>query len=147
MSKGLKVLYIEDNPDDVLLLEHVLKRMNRLNLFEIVTDPGIALETLTTDPAGFKLVITDSRLPGMNGLDVVQALKANPDTNHLPCIVLTAMLSDDEIALAYKAGAAAVFLKPNEISDFSDLVRQIISYWETAIPPLSATPARTSAVH
>jgi signal transduction histidine kinase/CheY-like chemotaxis protein len=116
--QGLRVLIVEDNPT------------NRTILHEQVTSWGIhdgmaengtqALELLraaAAQGAPYHLALVDMKMPGMDGLELAQAIKAEPAVPGLPVIMLSSMLSPGETASAREAGIAAHLTKPVRQAD------------------------------
>ncbi len=106
-----KILYVEDNDDNVYMLSRRLKRKG----FEVIVagdgEQGVAMAR-TEAPA---LILMDLSLPVLNGWEATQRLKASPDTAGIPIIALSAhaMASDREKALA--AGCDDFDTKPVEL--------------------------------
>ena len=106
-----KILYVEDNDDNVYMLSRRLKRKG----FEVIVagdgEQGMAMAR-TEAPA---LILMDLSLPVLNGWEATQRLKASPDTAGIPIIALSAhaMASDREKALA--AGCDDFDTKPVEL--------------------------------
>ena len=109
------VLYIEDNPTNVLLVEGLLATWPQVEL-AVATDgtSGIARAAeLQPD-----LVLLDMQLPDMGGLQVLEALRADPRTSRLRVVVLSASAMPDEMRAARAAGAVDYWTKPIEIVPF-----------------------------
>jgi CheY-like chemotaxis protein len=73
-------------------------------------------------------VLLDINLPGMNGLDVLQKLRANPLTNDVPVIVLSAHVMEDDILGAMQAGANAFVPKPIDFPTLLDTLSRVIKH-------------------
>ena len=108
----MKLLYVEDNDDNIYMLERRLKRAG----FDVVIArdgaQGVAM-ALAEQPA---LILMDMGLPVLDGSEATRQIKAAPETKHIPVIALTAnaMTGDKEKALA--AGCDDFDTKPVELS-------------------------------
>ena len=108
----MKILYVEDNDDNIYMLERRLKRAG----FDVVIArdgaQGVAM-ALAEHPA---LILMDMGLPVLDGWEATRQIKAAPETKHIPVIALTsnAMTGDKEKALA--AGCDDFDTKPVELS-------------------------------
>jgi len=107
----MKILYVEDNDDNIYMLERRLKRAG----FDVVIArdgaQGVAM-ALAEQPA---LILMDLGLPVLDGSEATRQIKAAPETKHIPVIALTsnAMTGDREKALA--AGCDDFDTKPVEL--------------------------------
>ncbi|MBN2355390.1 response regulator [candidate division KSB1 bacterium] len=119
-DKSIKVLIIEDSPEQAHLMELILQRQGQKFDSEIVHDPEIALNILAKDQ--FDAVILDYSLPKMNGLQVLQHIKKS--RNPVPIIMVTGQ-GDERIAVeAMRQGVYDYLVKTK---DFLDLLPRVIS--------------------
>jgi DNA-binding response OmpR family regulator len=81
------------------------------------------------DPLLPSLVLLDLRLPNVDGLDVLRAIRAHATWRNMPVIVLTTSSEGDDVARAYALGANSYIVKPVESHAFHDAVRAIERYW------------------
>ncbi len=79
------------------------------------------IENMTPD-----MVLVDIHMPGMDGLTFLSILKALPDYSELPAVVVSGHLSDDDQAIALKAGADRFLEKPLTTEDLLNLVRDYL---------------------
>jgi len=117
------VLYIEDNPVNVLLVEEMLRPWPAVQ-FVVAEDgeSGIRLATeLRPD-----VVLLDMQLPDMTGLEVLKALKQDPTTQGLCVVALSASAMSDEVQLAAEAGAKDYWTKPVDVTAFRDGMRVLL---------------------
>ena len=116
------VLYIEDNPVNVLIIEQLLSRWPQVTLAQADDGAtGIALaQRLQPD-----LILLDMRLPDMSGLDVLQRLKAGP-VRSSPVVALSASAMPDEVAAARAAGAIDYWTKPFDFDRFTAEVERLL---------------------
>jgi nitrogen regulation protein NR(I) len=143
MSNHSKVLLIEDDPAIVVTLRRVLTEEG--HQVEIETRGDSGLDRARTDP--FDVVITDMKLPGLNGLDLVRQLRtARP---RLPIILITAHGTTETAIEATKSGAYDYLLKPFEMPELIELVERAVTNSRLMSEPVELggqTAARTALV-
>ena len=136
MKKYISILLVEDNPDDVELTVHALKKNNIANPIAIVRDGQEALDYLLYQGkyAGGDhdlphLILLDLKLPKVSGLEVLKRLRADERTKLLPIVVLTSSDEEKDLIQSYKLGANSYVRKPVDFSQFAEAVRQLGLYW------------------
>jgi two-component system, response regulator len=135
MAESLRILLVEDNPDDAALTERAL-RQTRARL-EVASDAKEALEYLFEDANDApRLVLLDLGLPDANGLEVLRRIRADDRTRLIPVVILTSSMAPDDVGLCYRDGANSFVRKPIEFDRFVDVLRQTVAYWlEVSEPP------------
>ena len=136
-TRPMEVLLVEDNPHDVELTLHALKKNNVANPIEVVRDGAEALDFFfcTGAFAGRdssvmpKVVLLDLKLPKVNGLEVLRRIKADERTNKIPIVVLTSSREDRDIHECYELGVNSYIVKPVDFSQFTEAVRHLGLYW------------------
>ncbi|WP_425261265.1 PAS domain-containing protein [Rubrivivax sp. RP6-9] len=116
-AQRAQLLYIEDNPVNALLVQELL-----------AARPGVALEIATDGASGVAraqalqptLILVDMQLPDMDGHAVLQALRADPRTADIRCVVLSANATPADVAAARAAGFVDYWTKPIEFTHFLD---------------------------
>ncbi|MDR1163187.1 MAG: chemotaxis response regulator CheY [Candidatus Accumulibacter sp.] len=109
LDPNLKILVVDDFPTMRRFIRNLLKELGFSNVDE--ADDGIsALQKLKIKD--FELVLTDWNMPNMDGLQLLQAIRANEDFARLPVIMLTAEAKRDNIIAAAQAGASGYIVKP-----------------------------------
>lgn len=132
-----KILLADDNPDDVFLTKRALKKNNIANEVVVVEDGQEALDYLfgagkytgrnTNDKP--VVMLLDLKMPGMNGLEVLQKIRAKTLTQYLPVVILTASKEDADIINSYKLGCNAYVRKPVDFNQFAEAVKQLGLFW------------------
>lgn len=136
-EQELQILLVEDNPDDAELTMDALKGCCLVNQVHWVKDGAEALEFLlgrdgkssAAEKLRLKLVLLDLRLPRVDGLDVLRALRADERTRHLPVVVLTSSHEEVDVVRAYDLGANSYMVKPVESEAFMKSVAELGLYW------------------
>lgn len=121
MSKG-RILIIEDEANIVESLDFILRRAGFE--VEVATDGAKALDRVRRERFG--AIILDVMLPGMNGFDVLRAIRADRALAALPVIVLTAKGQANDRKMAEAIGASAFITKPFSNADIVDQVRALV---------------------
>ncbi len=141
------ILLVEDTPDDAELTIMSLKRSGLLNEVVLAEDGVEALDYLFGEgryarrnsqetPA---LILLDIKMPRLDGIEVLQRLRADERTRLLPVVMLTTSTEDTDLARAYEAGANAYVRKPVSLVEFQEAVRQLGLFWIlTNEPPKKA---------
>jgi two-component system response regulator len=129
------ILLVEDNPDDRALTLRALQKNQILNPVLIAQDGVEALEILLGGAAGSAagptpaLVLLDLKLPKIDGLEVLKAVRGDPRTRLMPVVVLTSSKEEQDLVASYRLGANSYIRKPVEFTKFVDAVRQLGLYW------------------
>lgn len=131
------ILLVEDNPDDEELALRALRQHAIANNVVVVRDGVEALDYLFAQGvhAGREanglpvVVLLDLKLPKLNGLEVLQRLRANPLTRRLPVVVLTSSSEEEDIVASYDNGANSYVRKPVSFTEFTEAVKQLGVYW------------------
>ncbi len=136
-SESKLVLLIEDNIDDERLTLRALRKNNIMNEVVIAVDGQQAIDYLfgSGDYAGRDMsvmpavVILDLKLPKLSGLEVLQRIRSNAATMHVPVVILTSSEDFSQVDESYRLGANSFIQKPVDPSDFSEMVLQVAMYW------------------
>jgi two-component system, response regulator len=150
----VEILLVEDNPDDVELALHALRRENLSNQIHVVRDGEEALDFVFCrnannqrrfeDPP--KVVLLDLKLPKVDGLEVLRAMKGDPRTKSIPVVVLTSSKEEKDLIESYQLGANSYIQKPVDIDQFRDTIKQLGLYWMVVnVAPPRELPAKPEA--
>jgi CheY-like chemotaxis protein len=131
------LLLVEDREEDAELAILALEKHKLLNNIKWVKDGQEALDFLFcegayADRAGSphpKLVLLDIKMPKINGLEVLQAVRNNPSTKTIPIVALTTSREQNDRLEAYNLGANSYIVKPVAFENFSECVRELGFYW------------------
>jgi two-component system, response regulator len=131
------ILFVEDNRDDEELTLRALGKANISNRVVVARDGVEALDYVfkrgqhANRPAGEEpqIVLLDLKLPKVDGLEVLRALRANEDTKLLPVVILTSSIEERDLVDGYGLGANSYIRKPVDFTQFLDAVRQLGLYW------------------
>lgn len=138
MSESDKViLLVEDNADDATLTLRAFKRSHLMNPIAVARDGIEALDFLFgrgahAERAGGPLptlVILDLKLPKLDGLGVLKAIRADPITQFLPVVILTSSKEEQDLISGYALGANSYVRKPVDFVEFLDAVKVLGIFW------------------
>ena len=133
----LEILLVEDNPNDIELALHALKKHNLANRIQVVRDGAEALDFLFARGAFShrdinqipRVVLLDLKLPKVDGLEVLRQIKGDPRTRKIPVVVLTSSREERDVVESYSLGVNSYILKPVDFQQFTEAVRTIGLYW------------------
>jgi CheY-like chemotaxis protein len=131
------VLLVEDNPDDQELIRMALEESRILNELVVLNDGAQALDYLFGAGAYVgrdvsdtpQVVLLDLKLPKVNGLEVLEHLRADSYTALIPVVILTSSSEEEDILASYKLGANSYVRKPVDFNHFAEAIKQLGLYW------------------
>jgi len=137
MPREVEILLVEDNPSDLELAMHALQKYNLANNIEIKRDGAEALDFIFCQGKYIerdiektpKIILLDLKLPKVDGLEVLNKIKSNPQTHNIPVVVMTSSNQERDIVESYELGVNSYIVKPVDFEQFADAVRNIGFYW------------------
>ena len=140
----VEILLVEDNPTDAELTLRALRRNNLSNNVVWVKDGAEALDFLYTRGAYAtrkngtpKLILLDLKLPKIDGIEVLRALKSDEKTKVIPVVMLTSSQEERDLVESYRLGVNSYIVKPVDFEKFLETVSKVGFYWSlmNKIPP------------
>ena len=133
----VELLLVEDNPNDVELTLRALKKNNLANRVVVVNDGEEALNfifargtySVRTVENVPKVILLDLKLPKVDGLEVLRAVKGDPRTRVIPVVVLTSSKEEKDIIESYRLGVNSYIVKPVDFDKFVEAIRNLGLYW------------------
>ncbi|MDO8463877.1 MAG: response regulator, partial [Gallionella sp.] len=124
------LLYVEDNPANLKLVEQI-----------IVRHPDISLLTAVNGNSGIEIarnkqpdvILMDINLPGINGFEALEILRASPDTAHIPVIAISANAMPFDIERGVKAGFFRYITKPIKVNELMEALDVALVFAETGV--------------
>ncbi len=133
---AVEILLVEDSDEDAELTMRAFKKLRLANRVVRVKDGAEALEWLlapTTDgrmaSESLKLLLLDLKLPKVDGIEVLRALKSDARTRSIPVVILTSSKEDRDLQRTYELGVNSYIVKPVDFEQFSESVEQLGLYW------------------
>jgi two-component system response regulator len=131
------IVLVEDNANDEELTLRAFRKSNILNRIVVVRDGAEALDYFFARGAHanrapgeiVQVVLLDLKLPKIDGLDVLRALRADERTRLIPIVILTSSAEDQDLVRGYGLGANSYVRKPVDFTQFVEAVRQLGLYW------------------
>ena len=131
-----RVLLVEDDPKDIELTLEALEEYNLANEVAVARDGEEALDYLyrrgkyANRPEGNPIVILlDLKMPKIDGFQVLQEIKTNPDLKTIPVVILTSSSLESDLIESYRLGVNAYVVKPVLFKDFVEAVKEIGTFW------------------
>ena len=147
MTTMNEILLVEDNPDDVELTLRAFRKSNIANEIVVARDGLEALDYLFCtgahsgrQPSLPQVMLLDLKMPRVDGLHVLERVRANPRTKLLPIVILTSSIEEQDLVNTYSRGANSYIRKPVDFQEFVDAVRQLGLYWLLLNQPPPSTP-------
>src|SRR5437762_2459308 len=132
----VEILYAEDNPVDVELTLVALRRSRLVNSIQIARDGVEALDFLFCrgafagrDFSAPRVVLLDLKLPKVDGIEVLQAIRQDERTKLIPVVVMTSSKEQKDLVESYKLHVNSYIQKPVDFDQFQQVVQQLGLYW------------------
>ena len=136
-NKIVDILLVEDNPTDAELEMRALKKARLANNIEWVKDGEAALDYLfrhgeysaDEEYQHPRLALLDLRLPKLDGIDVLKAIRGHEATREIPVVILTSSKEERDVVAAYDLGVNSYVSKPIAFDEFTETVANLGMYW------------------
>jgi CheY-like chemotaxis protein len=146
--KPIEILLVDDSLPDVELTVHTLRKNNLANSIHVARDGKEALDFIfcRDQYAGPeminrpKVILLDLKLPKLDGLQVLKAIRSNEQTKAIPVVILTSSKEPRDLVEGYHLGASAYVQKPVDFDEFQITIREIGVFWlrVNQVPPSEA---------
>jgi len=135
--KPSNILLVEDEEAHAELTKRAIRKAGNANRVDIVSNGEQALDYLyNREPYADKekypvpgLILLDIKLPGIDGIDVLKAIKEDPDLKRIPVIMLTTSEREEDIVRSYEHYANSYLTKPVGFKAFEEKIVQVGFYW------------------
>ncbi len=128
----VNVLLVEDNPLDARSTLRAARKLELADRVDVVSDGQAALDRLRqarADGVPVGLLLLDLNLPGKDGHDVLRELRADPDLQTTPVVILTSSVEQADVNGAYQQGANAYVNKPTGLDGWLEAMATIREFW------------------
>ncbi|MGH9325870.1 MAG: response regulator [Terriglobia bacterium] len=136
IRKEIEILLAEDNPADLELTLHAFRQNRLANTIQVARDGAEVLDFLFRRGAYSarsnslpRLVLLDLKLPKVDGLEVLQAIRSDERTRLVPVVVLTSSKEQRDIVESYRLGVNSYLQKPVSFDQFQEMIRELGYYW------------------
>ena len=145
LGRRAEVLLVEDEYGDVLLMREALRRAKMHTNLTVARDGEEALRALRREGAHAKtprpdLILLDLNLPRLDGRGVLAAIKADPELQPIPVVVMSSSKAEVDVLKSYQLNANGYIVKPVEFERLEEIVASLESFWFTAVS-LAPSPA------
>lgn len=152
MANLRPILLVEDSPKDVELTLIALSKCQLANDVDVARDGVEALDYLyargsfagrdTGEPA---VVLLDLKLPRVDGLEVLEVIRNDPNLRQIPVVMLTSSREEKDVVTSYRLGVNAFVVKPVGFKEFLEAIQDIGIFWAilNEPPPHRAAGANT----
>ena len=131
------ILQAEDDENDVIFLKYVFKSAGIPNPLVAVADGQEVIDYLSGTGAFSDrlahpiptLIFLDLKMPKINGLEVLEKLKADPELRSIPVVMLTSSNESADVIKSYELGANSYIVKPVDIDNFYQAIKELGLYW------------------
>jgi CheY-like chemotaxis protein len=147
MPELKRVLLVEDNPNDIELTLAAFEENNLANEVIVARDGEEALDYLhhrgiyrmrgQDNPA---VILLDLKLPKVDGLQVLEQLKADPNLKAIPVVMLTSSREEQDLVNSYNLGVNAYVVKPVDFADFIQAMNKVKCFWALLNQPPPGSP-------
>ena len=143
------ILFAEDNPRDVELTLEALGDHNLANNVIVVRDGVETMDYLRYEgkykqrkPGDPAVLLLDIKMPRMDGIEVLRAIRNDNKLKMLPVVMLTSSREEQDLIKSYELGVNAYVVKPVDFKEFIEAVKQIGVFWAVIneVPPASKLP-------
>jgi CheY-like chemotaxis protein len=137
-TRTAEILLVEDNPGDVRLMQEAFREVKVAHRLNVVTTGREAMEFLRHKD-GHKnatrpdLILLDLNLPDIHGLEVLAAIKSDPELRRTPAVVFSSSQAREEVIGAYNLNANSYIAKPVELADYIRVVKGVEEFWLTVV--------------
>jgi CheY-like chemotaxis protein len=130
-ERPLNILLVEDDEVDVMNVQRAFERNHLTNGLFVAGNGLEALEMLrgSTIPKERRLILLDLNMPKMNGIEFLEALRADPELSSTPVVVLTTSNDDQDKLDAYNFNVAGYLMKPVTFNSFCERMATLDKYW------------------
>ena len=132
----VEILLVEDNPLDAELTIRALKKGGLANKLLWLKDGEQALDYVfrrgsyaDRDDILPRLVLLDLKMPRVDGIEVLKAIKGEERTRRIPVVIMTSSQEEKDVAQSYELGVNSYVVKPVDFGAFADIARQAGFYW------------------
>lgn len=137
MEETIKVLLVEDDPNDEELALVAFRKLGFRNEIKVIREGSEALDYLFSQgeykekglTTSLRVILLDLKLPKVDGLDVIKQIKRHNQTKTIPIVVLSSSNHESDVRNSYKLGVNSYVVKPVDFDRYVKTVQQLGEYW------------------
>ncbi|MBD3637697.1 MAG: response regulator [Crocinitomicaceae bacterium] len=142
-NDAVEILLVEDNPNDAKLAMLALEEVNLANNLIWLKDGAEALDFLFGEGKYEgrnienrpKIILLDLKMPKVDGIQVLERIKKDDKTKHIPVAVMTSSQEEKDRVSTYDLGVNSYIVKPIDFDQFTDFVKEVGYYWMVVNTP------------
>lgn len=134
--QNVEILLVEDSAADAEMTLRTLKKASIANSVEWVRDGVEALDYLFCEGqyegrsnGRPRMVLLDLKMPRMDGMQVLERMKADARTSSIPVVMMTSSREEGDLLRSYELGVNSYIVKPVDFGEFAETVSQVGMYW------------------
>jgi CheY-like chemotaxis protein len=151
MADLKRILLVEDNSKDVELTLAALEEYHLANEVVVTHDGEEALNYLfrqgefaNRPPGNPAVILLDLKMPRIDGLEVLEKLKSNPEMKVIPVVMVTSSREEADLLRSYHLGVNAYVVKPVDFQGFVEAMKQLGAFWAVLNEPPPGSPSKSS---
>lgn len=130
----MKVLLVEDNPEDVIFFKRVAEKISYIGDVTVEHEANKAIDYLLNRHANPQhrlpdVIFLDLGVPGANGVEILKRIKSDQTLRHIAVVVLSGAVKWDDMMACYRHGAASYVLKSTRFEDHETRLKTVLDYW------------------
>lgn len=137
MDETIKVLLVEDDPNDEELALVAFRKLGFRNEIKVIREGSEALDYLFNQgvykdkgaSTSLRIILLDLKLPKVDGLEVIKQIKQHNETKTIPIIVLSSSNHESDVRSSYKLGVNSYVVKPVDFDRYVKTVQKLGEYW------------------
>ena len=139
MNKNSPVIIIEDDEDDREFIREVFLKLNYPNKVLFFGDGQQALDYLLTTPELPFLILSDINMPKLNGFELIDKMRTDAalQLKCIPYLFFSTAADQKTVIKAYSLSAQGFFVKPSNMLEMEEVIRDITNYWQKCVAPNS----------
>ena len=137
MDETIKVLLVEDDPNDEELALVAFRKLGFRNEIKVIREGSEALDYLfgqgeykeKKPTTSLRVILLDLKLPKVDGLEVIKQIKRRSETKSIPIVVLSSSNHESDVRSSYELGVNSYVVKPVDFDRYVKTVQQLGEYW------------------
>jgi two-component system, response regulator len=129
MPEDVDILLVDDNPADVELTVRALRERHPSQRVHVAEDGEQALAFVFAAPHPPKVVFLDLKMPKVDGIEVLRAIRGDGRTRVLPVVILTSSKEERDLVESYRLGVNAYIQKPLDFDEFRNAIERLGAFW------------------